>query len=62
MPSLTLVVAQSQTVATIQLSREEAERYRDVHVVLDFRSGFYIFPVRGVRGPPLGRASRSTPS
>jgi sarcosine oxidase/L-pipecolate oxidase len=52
-----LLSPQSQTVATIQLSKEEAERYRDVPVVLDFRSGFYVFPVRGVRAP-LSWASR----
>ena len=31
--------------ATIQLNQEEAACYRDVPVVLDFRSGLYIFPV-----------------
>ena len=29
----------------VQLSREEAEMYGDCPVVLDFSSGFYIFPV-----------------
>jgi hypothetical protein len=35
-----------QSTATIQLDQEEAACYRDVPVVLDFRSGFYVFPVR----------------
>ena len=34
-----------QTVATIQLTPEEAEEYRKTPVVLDFRTGFYVFPV-----------------
>lgn len=36
----------SQTVAFIQLTPEEAESYRECPVYLDFHSGFYIFPVR----------------
>ena len=31
--------------AMVQLSRKEAEMYKDCPVVLDFSSGFYIFPV-----------------
>lgn len=31
--------------AMVQLSPEEAEIYKDCPVVLDFSSGFYIFPV-----------------
>ena len=34
-----------QTVATIQLTAEEGDRYRGCPVFLDFVSGFYIFPV-----------------
>lgn len=37
-----------QSIATIQLTPEEAERYRSCPVVLDFTSGFYIFPVCSV--------------
>lgn len=33
-------------IATIQLTEEEAARYRDVPIVIDFRLGFYVFPVR----------------
>ncbi|KAH9050938.1 FAD dependent oxidoreductase [Lactarius deliciosus] len=33
-----------QTVATIQLTPGEAARYKDVPVVLDFHTNFYIFP------------------
>ncbi|KAG5715025.1 L-pipecolate oxidase [Termitomyces sp. T112] len=33
-----------QCVAMIQLSEEEAEIYKDIPVVLDFETGFYIFP------------------
>ncbi|KAI0260175.1 FAD dependent oxidoreductase [Gloeopeniophorella convolvens] len=36
--------ATGQTVATVQLTDEEAARYRAVPVVLDFRTGFYVFP------------------
>jgi hypothetical protein len=34
-----------QSIATIQLTPEEAEEYRKTPVVLDFRTGFYVFPV-----------------
>jgi len=34
-----------QSLAMVQLSEEEALAYRDCPVVLDFSSGFYIFPV-----------------
>lgn len=33
-----------QSTATIQLDQEEAACYRNVPVVADFRSGFYVFP------------------
>lgn len=33
-----------QSTATIQLDQEEAACYRNVPIVLDFRSGFYVFP------------------
>src|SRR5882757_9201217 len=35
-----------QSTATIQLNQEEAACYRNVPIVWDFRSGFYVFPVR----------------
>ena len=38
--------AHRQTVATIQLTPEEAEPYRACPVYLNFHSGFYVFPVR----------------
>ncbi|PSR73762.1 hypothetical protein PHLCEN_2v10406 [Hermanssonia centrifuga] len=37
-------LATGQTVATIQLTVEEGDRYRHCPVVLDFGSGFYVFP------------------
>ncbi|GJE91407.1 FAD-binding oxidoreductase [Phanerochaete sordida] len=37
-------VATGQVVATIQLTEEDADRYRATPVVLDFGSGFYMFP------------------
>ncbi|KAF9526632.1 FAD dependent oxidoreductase [Crepidotus variabilis] len=37
-------LATGQPVAMIQLSKEEAEIYRRCPVILDFSSGFYIFP------------------
>ncbi|KAI0036149.1 FAD dependent oxidoreductase [Vararia minispora EC-137] len=37
-------LATGQGLVTIQLTSEEAERYRDVPVVLDWSSGFYAFP------------------
>jgi sarcosine oxidase/L-pipecolate oxidase len=46
-PSLNLTgkcLATGQSVATIQLAPEEAEEYRNTAVVLDFRTGFYVFP------------------
>lgn len=46
-PSLNLsgrCLATGQSVATIQLTPEEAEEYRKSPVVLDFRTGFYVFP------------------
>ncbi|KAF5380555.1 hypothetical protein D9615_004704 [Tricholomella constricta] len=33
-----------QCIAMLQLTEEEAERYKECPVVLDFSSGFYIFP------------------
>jgi hypothetical protein len=35
----------SQCIAMIQLTKEEAAQYEDCPVVLDFASGFYVFPV-----------------
>jgi sarcosine oxidase/L-pipecolate oxidase len=35
-----------QIVAMIQLTEDEAERYQNCPVVLDFLNGFYCFPVR----------------
>ncbi|KDQ55204.1 hypothetical protein JAAARDRAFT_37733 [Jaapia argillacea MUCL 33604] len=40
----TMCLATGQSVATIQLTTKEAERYRKCPVVLDFKSGFYVFP------------------
>ena len=37
---------QSQTVTMIRLSQEEVAWYRDVPVVMDISTWFYIFPVR----------------
>ncbi|KAF8911466.1 FAD dependent oxidoreductase [Gymnopilus junonius] len=37
-------LATGQCVAMIQLSESEADIYRDCPVVLDFSSGFYVFP------------------
>lgn len=37
-------VATGQVVATVQLTQEEADRYRNTPVVLDFPTGFYMFP------------------
>ncbi|TBU41966.1 FAD dependent oxidoreductase [Dichomitus squalens] len=37
-------LATGQTVAFVQLTSEEAERYRACPVYLDFHSGFYVFP------------------
>lgn len=34
------------SVAMIQLSQEEAARYKDLPVVLDFRPGFGVHPLR----------------
>lgn len=31
--------------ATIQLSAEEKERYKDCHIYLDYQTGLYTFPV-----------------
>ncbi|KIJ52363.1 hypothetical protein M422DRAFT_74013 [Sphaerobolus stellatus SS14] len=38
------VLATGQCIATIQLAPEEAEIYKDVPVVLDYTTGFYMFP------------------
>ena len=32
----------------IQLTPEEAKTYKDVPVVLDYTTGFYMFPVRNL--------------
>jgi len=37
-------VATGQCIATIQRTPEETDNYRDCPVVLDFSSGFYVFP------------------
>ncbi|KAI0692103.1 FAD dependent oxidoreductase [Cytidiella melzeri] len=37
-------LATGQTIATIQLTPEEADDYRDCPVVLAFGTGFYVFP------------------
>ncbi|KAJ3575067.1 hypothetical protein NP233_g1353 [Leucocoprinus birnbaumii] len=37
-------LATGQCVAMIQLTEEEAERYQDIPVVLNFSTGFYAFP------------------
>ncbi|TFK20780.1 FAD dependent oxidoreductase [Coprinopsis marcescibilis] len=37
-------LATGQCIAMVQLSHEEADRYRDVPVFLDFDTGFYVFP------------------
>jgi len=37
-------IATGQSIATIQLTSEEADIYRSCPVVLDFSTGFYIFP------------------
>lgn len=37
-------LATGQSIAMVQLSDEEADKYRHCPVVLDFSSGFYIFP------------------
>ena len=40
----------SQSIVMYQLTPEEAERYRDIPVLLDFGvTGFYCFPVRVFR-------------
>ncbi|KAJ7647653.1 FAD dependent oxidoreductase [Roridomyces roridus] len=39
-----LFQASGQCVAMVQLTQEEGNEYRDYPVVLDFNSGFYIFP------------------
>ncbi|KAF8589336.1 FAD dependent oxidoreductase [Ramaria rubella] len=38
------VLATGQSIATIQLSETEAKTYETVPIVLDYTSGFYIFP------------------
>ncbi|EJD39037.1 FAD dependent oxidoreductase [Auricularia subglabra TFB-10046 SS5] len=38
------MVATGNSVATIQLSPEEVQRYQDIPVILDFDTGFYCFP------------------
>ncbi|KII95698.1 hypothetical protein PLICRDRAFT_150559 [Plicaturopsis crispa FD-325 SS-3] len=39
-----MLVATGQSIATIQLSAAEAARYRESPVLLDFATGFYMFP------------------
>lgn len=43
-PGYTSGLSTGQCLAMIQLSEEEAALYKDCPVVLDFASGFYIFP------------------
>ncbi|PVF97512.1 nucleotide-binding domain-containing protein [Serendipita vermifera] len=38
------LTATGQTIATVQLDTDMAKRYRDVPVLLDWATGFYIFP------------------
>ncbi|KAF8515559.1 FAD dependent oxidoreductase [Gautieria morchelliformis] len=38
------VLATGQSVATIKLSEEEAKAYANVPVILDYTTGFYVFP------------------
>ncbi|THH18114.1 hypothetical protein EW146_g2820 [Bondarzewia mesenterica] len=40
----TSCLATGQSVATVKLTPEEADRYRQCPVILDFLSGFYMFP------------------
>lgn len=51
-----LTIVTSQTIAQIQLTEEEAARYRDVPVLLNFHTGFYVFPVS-----PLDRTQAEIP-
>ncbi|KAI6111974.1 FAD dependent oxidoreductase [Pisolithus croceorrhizus] len=37
-------LASGQSLASLQLTQEESERYREIPVVLDFRSGLYVLP------------------
>ncbi|KAK7057537.1 DAO domain-containing protein, partial [Favolaschia claudopus] len=46
LPGGNIYQATGQCVAMIQLSQDEAELYKDCPVVLDFKTGFYIFPVK----------------
>ena len=41
-----VIMSLNASVAMIQLSQEEAARYKDLPVVLDFRSGFGELPLR----------------
>jgi len=41
------LLATGQSVATIKLDQEEARKYADCPVILDFQTGFYIFPPNG---------------
>ncbi|KAL7421967.1 hypothetical protein Q5752_003739 [Cryptotrichosporon argae] len=38
------VVATGQSVMTVQLSADEAERYADIPVIFNLETGFYVFP------------------
>ncbi|KIK22355.1 hypothetical protein PISMIDRAFT_505957 [Pisolithus microcarpus 441] len=37
-------LASGQSLASLQLTQEESERYREIPVVLDFRTGLYVLP------------------
>lgn len=43
----------------VQLTPEEADRYRECPVYLDFHSGFYVFPVSSCTGQVWNRAEHS---
>jgi hypothetical protein len=46
----------------VQLSEEEADKYRLCPVVLDFSSGFYIFPVSSLLVEFINFQSNRPPS
>lgn len=46
----------------VQLSDEEAAKYRHCPVVLDFSSGFYIFPVSSLLVELINFQSNRSPS
>ncbi|KAJ7668552.1 FAD dependent oxidoreductase [Mycena polygramma] len=44
LPKQNIFRATGQCIAVVQLTQEEADAYRECPVVLDFRSGYYVFP------------------